>query len=70
MGDKDRWHFTRNRKYTIKSRYEVERVYPDKETTPVMLGPTVDIESVLMESLVPTKNKIFFMAIDVKVYIS
>ena len=70
MRDRDGWHFTRNMKYTVKSRYEVERVYTDKETTPVMLGHTVDIESVMTESLVPTKNKVFFMAIDVKVYIS
>ena len=43
MGDMDRWHFTINEKYTVKSGNEVERVYPDKETPPVMLGPTIDI---------------------------
>ena len=31
MVDRDEWHFTKNGKYTVKSGYQVERVYRDKE---------------------------------------
>ena len=43
MTDKEGWHFTNNRKYTAKSGYQVERIYPDKEKPPLMFGLTVDI---------------------------
>ncbi|KAG2249116.1 hypothetical protein Bca52824_088744 [Brassica carinata] len=43
MADKDGWHFKNNGKYTVKSGYQVERIYPDREKPPVVFGPTVDI---------------------------
>ena len=43
MVDKDGWHLTNNGKFTVKSEYQVERVYRDREQTPVVYGPTVDI---------------------------
>ena len=39
----DGWHFTKNGRYTVKSRYQVERVYPDKKKPPGVFVPTVDI---------------------------
>ncbi|KAL0734165.1 hypothetical protein Bca4012_010375 [Brassica carinata] len=41
-GDRDGWHFTKNGKYTVKSRYQIEWVYPDREKQPEILEPTVD----------------------------
>lgn len=29
--DRDGWHFINNGRYTVKSRYQVERVYPDRD---------------------------------------
>ena len=43
MVDRDGWHFTNNGKYTVKSRYHVERVYPDMNKPPLLFGPTVDV---------------------------
>ena len=43
MVDKDGWHFTENGKYTVKSGYQVERVYPDKEKPQEYVGPTIDL---------------------------
>lgn len=43
MADQERWHFTNNRKYTVKYGYQVESIYPDKEKPPLVFGPTVDI---------------------------
>ena len=43
MVDKEGWHFTNNGKFTVKSGYQVERIYPDRERSPVLLGPTVDV---------------------------
>ena len=43
LEDRDGWHFTNNEKYTVKSRYQVERIYPDKEKSPEFYGPIVDI---------------------------
>ena len=40
-GDRNGWNFTTNEKYTVKSGYEVERVYPDRDSIPLMYGPSV-----------------------------
>ena len=37
------WHFTQNEKYTVKSGYQIERVYSDKEKPPILIGPTIDV---------------------------
>ncbi|KAG5384329.1 hypothetical protein IGI04_035799 [Brassica rapa subsp. trilocularis] len=37
MDDRNRWHFTNNMKYSVKSGYQVERVYPDKGKPPDFL---------------------------------
>ena len=39
--DRDGWHFTKSRIYTVKSRYQVERVYPDSGRTLLEYGPSV-----------------------------
>ena len=41
--DRDGWHFTKNGKYTVKSGYQVERIYPDRKRPPLLIGPTVDV---------------------------
>ena len=39
--DRDGWHFTKSRIYTVKFRYQVERVYPDSGRTLPEYGPLV-----------------------------
>ena len=41
--DRDGWHFTKNGKYTVKSGYQVERIYPDRKIPPLLIGPTVNV---------------------------
>ena len=41
--DQDGWHFIFNGKYTVKSGYQVERVYPDRERQLPVFGPTVNL---------------------------
>lgn len=41
IADRDEWHFTNNGRYTVKSAYQVERVYPDIERTLPEYGPSV-----------------------------
>ena len=33
----------KNGEYTVKSGYQAERVYPDKERPPLLFGPTVGV---------------------------
>ena len=58
--DKDGWHFTKNGKYTVKSGYQAERVYPDKERPPLLFGPTIDaIKAFCWKIRCPPKLKYF-----------
>ena len=41
IADRDGRHFTNNGRYTVKSDYQVERVYPDKERMLPEYGPSV-----------------------------
>ena len=41
--DRDKWYFTNNGKYTVKSVYKIEQVYPDREKPTAVYGPTIDI---------------------------
>ena len=41
LEDRNGWHFINNEKYTVKSGYEVERVYPDIESMPTQFGPSI-----------------------------
>ena len=41
--DRDGCHFTKSEKYTVKSGYQVERIYPDRVRPPLLIGPTVDV---------------------------
>ena len=43
IADRDGWHFTHNGRYTVKSGYEVERVYPDTVRTLPEFGPSVSL---------------------------
>ena len=42
MVERDGWHFTNNEKYTVRSGYQIERIYPDRERPSLQFGPTVD----------------------------
>ena len=58
--DRDGWHFTKNKKYTVKSEYKVERIYPDRERPPLLIGPTVDVMKAYCWNIrCPTKLKHF-----------
>ena len=39
--DRDGWHFTKNGKYTVKSGYQVERIYPDRERPLLLISDRV-----------------------------
>ena len=39
--NRDGWHFTKSGKYIVKSRYQVERIYPYRIRPPLLIGPTV-----------------------------
>lgn len=41
--DRNQWYLTNNGKYTVKSGYQVERVYSDRDKSLVFFGPNVDI---------------------------
>ena len=41
IANRDGWYFTNNGRYTVKSGYQVERVYADKERTLPEYGPSV-----------------------------
>ena len=71
MVDRDGWHFTKNGKCTVKSGYQVERVYPDKEKPPAVFEPTVDLlKAFCWKVWCPPKMKHFFMATGVWMYSS
>ena len=60
MEDRNGWYFTNNGKYTVKSGYQVERVYPDKEKPSDFYGPTVDpLKAFCWEVRCPPKLKHF-----------
>ncbi|XP_056858277.1 uncharacterized protein LOC130507599, partial [Raphanus sativus] len=60
LEDRDGWHFTNNGKYTVKSGYQVERVYPDKEKPLAVFGPSVDaLKSFCWKVRCPPKLKHF-----------
>ena len=60
MVDRDGWYFTNNRKYTVRSRYQVERVYQDKDKPQEFFGPTVDnLKAFCLKVRCPPKIKHF-----------
>ena len=60
MEDRNEWHFTNNGKYSVKSGYQVEQIYPDKEKPPDFYGPTVDtLKAFCWEVRCPPKLKHF-----------
>jgi len=63
LEDRNGWHFTNNGKYTVKSGYEVERVYPDRESMPPQFGPSITpLKAFCWKVRCPPKMKHFFMA--------
>lgn len=42
MVDRDGWHFTNNGRNTVKSGYQEERVYLDREVSLQLYGPNVN----------------------------
>ncbi|KAF8093425.1 hypothetical protein N665_0383s0053 [Sinapis alba] len=62
--DRDGWHFTKNGKYTVKSGYELERVYPNMEKMPQVYGPEVNtIKAFCWKVQCPPKLKHFLLQI-------
>ena len=58
--DRDGCHFTKSGKYTVKSEYQVERIYPDRVRPPLLIGPTVDISKAFCWKIrCPPKLKYF-----------
>ena len=58
--DRDGWHFSNNGKYTIKSGYKVEMIYPDRGRPPLLFGPTVDVlNTFCSKTRCPPKIKYF-----------
>ena len=73
MVERDGWHFTNNGKYTVKSGYQIERVYLDRERPPLMFEPTVDALKAFCWKIrcpPPPKVKTFSMAIGDMLYSS
>ena len=60
MADRDEWYFTNNGKFTVKSDYQLERIYPDRDILLLFIGPTVDVLKVFCWKIrCPPKIKYF-----------
>ncbi|KAF8097730.1 hypothetical protein N665_0282s0001 [Sinapis alba] len=63
-------HFANNRRYTVKSGYQVERACPDSGSLSTMIGSTNPFQGTLLKKSVSTKNQtFFFVATCYRVYI-
>ena len=61
--------FTNNERYMVKSGYQLERVYPDRERTLPEYGHSVvPLKAFCWKMRCPSKMKHFFMAIGIWVY--
>ena len=58
--DHDGWHYNNNGRYTVKSRYQVEWMYPDRERTLPEYGPFVSpLKALCWKGHCPPKMKYF-----------
>ena len=68
--DRDGWHFTNNGKYMVKSGYQKEQVYPNRERTLPEFGPSVaPLKAFCWKVRCPPKVKHFFMAIGIRMWL-
>ena len=58
--DLDGWYLTNNGKHTVKSGYQVERAYPNRERRPPDIGPSVSpLKALCWKVRYPPKMKHF-----------